>query len=274
MGYASTVETISAEHAERLRTAPSTRTPFYRGYETFESRLVDAAISEWRSGDHDRNGEPDSGGDAVMLAPAAREMATYALEESWQRRGTALILPIAAPESVTTGAQTVKLTVPGDIATKRRVQDNWWAPSEVRRMLEEMFPGTLGAHEIVSIPALRKPRAKATDGIAVTRYKVVPAESVYIDNESVREALSVSHTTQAEARAAAIALLTEHDSLPALGVEAVVGRVGEDGTFSKTLVTIDRPFAPEVTITVKVTTHTVAVNPKIAEYRVMFMYHH
>lgn len=273
MGYASTVETISAEHAEKLRTAPQTRHRFYGGYETFESRLVDAAVAEWESGDHDRNGEADPGA-AKMLAPAAAERANYALDEREDQPGTALILPIAAPESVTTVTKTVKLTVSGDIAGKLRVQGNWWAPSEVRRMLDEMFPGTLGAYEIVSVPALRKPQAKATEGTAVTRYKVVTSEKFYTPNESIHDAFRVLHNTQAEARAAAVTLLTEHDMLPALGVEAVVGRLGEDGTFSKTLVTIDRPVAPEVTITVKVTTHVVAPKPNIAEYRVLFMYHH
>lgn len=274
MGYGSTIETITAEHAERLRTAPQTRHAFHGGYETFESRLLSAAISEWRSGDHDHNGDPDPGDDAVMLAPSASALTGDAFDAREHRRDTAYIVPVADPESVTTVTKTVKLTVPGDIASKLRARGNWWAPSEVHRLLEEMFPGTLGAYEIVSIPALRKPQAKATGGTAVTRYKVVASEKFYTDDEGVHEVFRQTHATQAEARAAAVALLTERAELPALGVEAVVGRLDEDGVFSKTLVVIDRPSAPEVTITVKVTTHTVAVKPKITEYKVMFMYHH
>lgn len=272
MGYAETIETITAEQAELLRAQPQRRHNFYGGYETFESRLINAAVSEWESGDHDRNGSPNTG-PGVMLTAAAAEVAGRALDFS--NPDESYILPIAAPESVTTTTKRVKLTVPGELVEKLRSSRSWEAKDRLREILHQEFPkGILGAVEIVSMPAVRKPQAKATAGTAVTRYKVAAAEKFYTADESIHAALRVLHSTQAEARAAAVELLSQYDTLPDLGVEAVVGRLDENGAFTKTLVTIARPVSKEVTLTVKVTTHTVAAKPKIAEYRVLFWYHH
>ena len=272
MGYAETIETITAAHAEKLRAQPQTRNRFYGGYETFESRLISAAVDEWENGDHDRNGSANTGA-GVMLAPAAAELAGRLLD--YDSPNESYILPIAAPESVTTKTKTVKVAVPGELVEKLRANNPWQAKSRLRELLHQEYPKTvLGAVEIVSMPAARKPQAKATEGTAVTRYKIVAAEKFYTGDESIHAAFLALHVTQAEARAAAIALLSEHDSLPDLGVEAVVGRIAEDGTFSKTLVTIARPVAEEAVITLKVTTHTVAAKPKIDSYQVMFWYHH
>lgn len=275
MGYATTTEIITADAAERLRTEKTAQRSFGYGHvDSFASRLLRAAVSNWRQNEAGRFEDARSYG-AELHQPVAKEVRGRGVDWDAMSVEDAHIIPIAASESVTTVTKKMKLTVPGELADKLRSKNSWGAQHQVRELLEKQIPTrTLGTVEVLSVPSPRKPQAKATEGKAVTRYVITATENIVSALPAVRAALKGKYDTQAEARSVALALLTEHDTLPALQVEAVVGRVTEDGTFSKALVTVARPTAPEAVITVNVTTHTVKVNPKIDSYEVTFWYHH
>lgn len=273
MGYATTTEIVSAERAEQIRAMPRPRYIFGPA-PSFGSRLLSEAVQHWNDTEAGRYEDARSE-EALMHKPVSEHSHRDGFNVDDYGTGTAHIVPIVDPKSVVTATKKVKLTVPGEVADGLRRDYPWDAMQKVRNLLHEQFtPETLGKVEVVSLPAVRKPVAKATDGKAVTRYVITTAEDVYHVSSRIRAAFKEAHESQAAARAAAIELLTEHDTLPALSVEAVVGRMTEDGTFSKELVSIARPVPAEAVITVAVTTHTVKPNPKIDRYEVTFWYHH
>lgn len=273
MGYASTTRTITAARAEQLRAEPR-KADYWGRTQTFESKLVDEAVSEWRDQEANRWDSSSAFG-YEMVKPMAEGIRDRGID--WDRADvdTAYITPIVAASSVSTVTKKVKVTVPGDVADRLRAPYPHNALEQVRKLLLAQYPAnTLGDIEVVSVPAPRKPQAKATEGKAVTKYFIRGAESGWVGDRTLAEALKKPYDSQAEARSAAVDLLTARDTLPALSVEAVVLREAEDGTLSKSLVTIARPTPAEATVTVAVTTHTVKPNAKIDHYEVTFWYHH
>ena len=269
MGYASTVESISAEHAERLRAQTSSRTQF-GGPDTFAMKVTRAAVSLWSDREYG-HGDPRAY-EAEMYPPVADGVGLPYDDDLSVETGH--VFPVAAPASVATKTRKIKVNVPGQLADRLR-RDAWGAMHELRQILITQLPvNTLGAFEVVAVPAARKPQAKVAEGKTATRYVLKPVERVSIGDPKVHAVVTTMFESQAAARAAALDLLGEHDDLPAFTVEGVVGRVTDEGKFSPTLLTVSRPVLPEVAITVQVTTHEVKPNPAIERYDVLFWYHH
>lgn len=271
MGYATTTEAITTERAEQLRAEPQERRLHF-GVRTFEEKLISEAVSVWRDEEAGRH-DDERVGSVQMHKPVAAQCRHLDLD-GWSTE-CAHVVPVVAPESVSTVTKKVKVVIPGDVADKLRASHHWDALDAVRQILSAQFPvGVLGKIEVISVPAPRKPAARATEGKAVTRYKIRPSEHVVSRDKAVHAALNASYSSQAEARSVALDLLTENDTFPEMTVEAVVGRVTDSGEFSPALVTIARPTPAEATITVNITTHTVKPNPKIDRYEVTFWFHH
>lgn len=271
MGYATATEKITFERAQQLRTERA-EGAFGRAL-SFEAELLDEAIAVWTRDEAGRWEDPRSDV-ARMHAPVAPGALGGLIDEG-HSVGEAHIIPVATAGSVKTVTRKVKVTVPGALADRLRNRDDWAAKSALRDVLHVQIPGNvLGDITVVTTPAARKPVAKATDGKAVTRYRIRPTAHVSSRDGAVHAALNASYPSQAEARTAALELLTTHTTLPDLTVEAFVAREGEDGALSPALVMISRPTPDEATVTVDVTTHTVKPNPTIDHYDVTFWYHH
>lgn len=126
--------------------------------------------------------------------------------------------------------------------------------------------GRFGPHvinvEIAQLPKPRAPKAEATEGKAITKYRVTGA--------NFGAKLKPSYPSQAEARAAAVAYMKENPSCAALSVEAFIVREGGGSA----LVRITREEPELATVSFKVTTQTPKKGARILGYLVAFDYHH
>ncbi|SDH49765.1 hypothetical protein [Microbacterium sp. 77mftsu3.1] len=270
MGSTSTTVAISTERAGEVR---AQRVPHAWGSAaSFESKLVDEAIAQWST-------RKDAYDDAVVESIELHSAVAEAVRErgiDWDAEPAyaAHVFPIASADSVVTQTQTVKLTVPGHLLTTLHAGEGY-GTYEIRGLLTEMFPAsTLGDVTVVTLPKRSKPVAKATEGKAVTRYRIVPIDPIRAHIPAAQYALNATYSSQSEARTVAVDLLTAHPALPNLAVEAVIVREREGGKLSKALVTVTRPVPEDVQIGVKVTTHTVKPNATIERYEVTFGIHY
>jgi hypothetical protein len=277
MGYADTEQVISVERAEQLRdkvkTAPHTRWSF--GRQTWEDAMVSEAVGIWRDEEANRY-DGERAGEPRLLTAVPEEVLGWYIDSVTHDESfiaNSYITPVVSEASVATKTRTVKVKVSGDVIAKLR-RGSYHGQAELRKLLHSDFPVTeLGKIEVVTLPAPRKPAASATAGKAKTVYRIRGVENHFTNLQSIHAALNKSYDSQADARAAAIDLMSEHEDLPDMRIEAVVVREQEDGKLSPSLVTIARPVA-DGTVTVQVTTHTVKPSPKLKNYRVRFAYHH
>lgn len=217
--------------------------------------IMDAAVRKWQDEEADRWDDPRHG--YPGLSPIASERAAYnLLEDDEDGRAESQIVPITS--DYTEKTSTVRLEVSAAELTELR-QGSYWRLLEAGR-----FGKAVVKVEIAQLPKPRAPRAVATEGKAVTLYRIVNG------NGHPAQGFAPSYPSQADARSAAVDYMKENPACSELAVEAFIRR----DTGKAALVTITRPEPESSTATFKVTTQTPKPKAKITGYIVAFDYHH
>lgn len=217
--------------------------------------IMDSAVQKWREDEADRWDSPRYG--YPDLSPIASESAAYSLlEDDEDGRAKSQIIPITT--DYTEKTSTVRLEVTAAELKELR-KGSYYRLVEAGR-----FGQAVVKVEIAQLPKPRAPRAAATEGKAVTLYRIVNG------NGHPAQGFAPSYPSQADARSAAVDYMKENPACAELAVEAFIRR----DTGKAALVTITRPEPETATVSFKVTTQTPKSKAKVTGYIVGFDYHH
>lgn len=217
--------------------------------------IMDAAVRKWQDEEADRWDDPRHG--YPELSPIASERAAYnLLEDDEDGRGKSQIIPITSDYAEKTSTVRLEVTA-AELKELRR-------GSYYRFIDEGRFGKAVVKVEIAQLPKPRAPRAAATEGKAVTLYRIVNG------NGHPVHGFAPSYSSQAAARSAAVDYMKENPACSELAVEAFIRR----DTGKAALVTITRPEPETATVSFKVTTQTPKPKAKVTGYIVGFDYHH
>lgn len=221
---------------------------------TLPTDILSDAIAEWYQTESDRY-DSARGGYPEMRPLATEKTADSSVRANDVHDGRSIIVPFT--DEYTEKTATVRIEVTADELVDLRRGQLW-------RLREE---GRFGPHvlnvEIAQLPKVRAPKAVATEGKAVTKYRVQGANT--FDRE-----LKTSYDSQAEARSAAVEYMKRHPEVASLSVTALIVR----DTGGAELVRITREEPELATATFKVTTQKPKAGARITGYLVAFDYHH
>ena len=269
MGHSTATAEFTADGVKRIRENESSAVISY-GYRS--DSLVDAAVRQWRDSD-DGYGDPNVG-NVITLPISAPAVRSRALDEA-MAAGHTFIQPFTSEQDVVRRKVTVKVVSAeaaelAELRTKVGKNFNgapWDAPATAKAIEPHM--GEFESMTVVSVTAPRKPVARATAGKMVTKHQVVKPSRFRSGQDDV---LAV-RDSMADARQAALDLMTADASIADLAVKAVQVRATDDGATNAALLTVTRPETNSV-ITLEVTLATPKAGAEPATYLVGFDVHY